>query len=72
MPLCALIVGIILATPEDFSIAFVEVKYVPPITGAEALSSFVDLWDLEPVVGSADVVTDIGRPRCLEPTEDGG
>jgi len=69
MPLCAFVVGVFLATPERFTIAYAQTELGPHASAEELLETLADLYDANADWGAADFVSDVGRPRCLRPSE---
>lgn len=67
MDTCASMLGVILATPESFTIHFVQVLDAP-VMSIESFLDYLSIWIGVPVdLSAADTVV-AGRPRCVVPT----
>lgn len=66
---CAEMVGLILATPENFLIVYAHTRSWPLLEAERLLELFAAFAGIV-LEGPPDVV-DVGRPRCLDLTREG-
>lgn len=68
---CQSLIGVILATPSDFVIHFVQVRDVPAMTIVSFLE-YLAVWIGVEIDSEAAQSLTIGRPRCTDPPVDTG
>lgn len=71
MDTCGTLIGVILATPSDFVIHFVQVRDVPVMT-IESFLEYLGIWIGVEIDREAAQSLTIGRPRCTVPPVDTG